>query len=171
MSPAIPGTTIHVLPGGRRPVIINSPSLIEAPVRLGLGLVTAGFWTAWLFFWRPVALVFSKMTGIPNPADLLVFGDGLRSFLQVLPWYLLVVLLMGTVLIGWANLNWVRFSNKERRSARPPVTPEAMAGHFGVTVEELAVHSRRNRIEISYDGTGKIRSIGSSVQELEIKYQ
>lgn len=161
-SPAIPGTSIHVVPGAGRSIIIDSPSLVTTPPRLALAGVTLGFWSVWMFFWRPVIIVASRLPGLEGLSGALVPGTGFQSFLQVLPAYLLVVVIMGGLLIGWANVNLLRFSGKDRRSARPPVTAEAMAAHFGVGAHQIAAHSRSNRICISYDSSGRIEGIQSA---------
>lgn len=160
--PTIAGTTIYVVPGKDRDVIMNYPKAQGLHKRLGLGIVTSWLWAVWLWLWRPLISIVAWYVSGTYVEDYLIASDGFRAFREALPIYILVVILTGGGLIIWANINWVRFSNKERRKPRPDVLPVAQAEHFKLPAEEHNRHLGSNRIEISYNEDGSISKVESS---------
>ncbi len=117
------------------------------------GVITAVLWIAYLALAR-VAIegVLDLLRGRITSLE----GKRVLAVLPTLLEYGTFVGINGAILIGWALYNYFRFHGPDRRRSIKPVTPEEVAGHFGVDVA-LARTMAATRIGVlHHDADGRI---------------
>jgi len=116
----------------------NDSRLIQRPqaqpplYRLGWSFVTGLFWVVYAYLWIPVVTLVLGLLGVGLP----VVGMYLKGH-QPDPFLLTALPLMAVVtaalLIGWAELNRLRFGDRHRRNTLPAVSPAEVAAALGAT--------------------------------------
>jgi len=149
----------------RRQLIIDRPELVPVRHRVAWGVLTALFWLAWAYLWSPVitlaAWAVGLYVGYRNLAPSVFSGEIWPIVLS----YLAVIVVIGIVLLGWAQIEFRRFRSAVRRRAPVPVTPADLAAldstQVGLTDSQIAAWQCERRLEVSHDGSGRI--VGAAV--------
>lgn len=116
----------------------NDSRLIQRPqaqpplYRLGWSFVTGLFWVVYAYLWIPVVTLVLWLLGV----RLAVVEMYLKEH-QADPFLLTALPLMAVVtaalLIGWAELNRLRYGDRHRRNALPAVSPAEVAVALGAS--------------------------------------
>lgn len=118
-------------------LIIDQPNLVSWPRRIGWGFVTFAFWLAWTYLWLPLLTVVAWSIGIYEVFEYVRWYDEALELKRLISIYMIVIAAMGGALLLWALSEYLRFRNKNRRTARPPATEEELADYLGVPVQSL----------------------------------
>jgi biofilm PGA synthesis protein PgaD len=143
-------------------LIINQPGLQKLRQRFASSLLTFLFWVIWIYLWLPLFSLFAWLLGVDLFYDQMIVRSGYEALVDVIAWYLLVILLIAITLLVWAGYNLFRFRNKNRRRGSSQVTLSEIADHFGTDAGHLAQwHSARYMI-IHSDQHGEIQHVETS---------
>ena len=138
-----------------RPHIIENRRGATPLQRYGQGALTAVFWFGFGMLLRPLVTFAAWLMGGHFLHETVWTKEGLVSLARVPVMYVVVVLLIGAVLTGWASYNLLRFRNNERRTRQPePVTPEEVAGFYRVSAEQVHRWQRARHIVMAHDEQG-----------------
>ena len=149
----------------RRQLIIDRPELVPVRHRVAWGVLTAVFWIAWAYLWSPVITLaawgLGLYLGYRNLAPDIFSGELWPIVLS----YVAVVVVIGIVLLGWAQIEFLRFRSAARRRAPVPVTPGDLAAldttQVGLSVAQIEAWQHERRLEVSHDDAGRI--VGATV--------
>jgi poly-beta-1,6-N-acetyl-D-glucosamine biosynthesis protein PgaD len=138
-----------------KPLIIKNPRGAKRFQRYSQRILTGAFWVGFAMLLRPLLTLFAWYTG-GHLANLALFErDGLVNLLRVPFIYPVMVIAIGSLLIGWAIYNQMRFQHNERRTRHPdPLTPEQLAGFFSVDEQLVRRWQNQRRIVMCHDERG-----------------
>lgn len=140
-------------------LVINRPDLQKMRNRYGYGLVTFIFWVLWFYLWLPLISLAAWSMGFNLFYDEMVVAGGFNALLDLLVFYLLVILLISLTLGVWAIVSLFRFRGKNRRREREVVNDEALASFFNVESENLSKWRSSKRMVISHGEDATIKNI------------
>lgn len=137
-------------------LIINNPGGANWMQRLTQGGVTLFFWVVFGLLFRPVLTLVAWMLGGHFFSRAMIHNSGYLLLLERFVFYLLVIVIISLVLIGWANYNLLRFRNNERRNRQPdPVTPAAQAAFYAVDEASLTQLQQQKHMVLEIDEQGR----------------
>jgi biofilm PGA synthesis protein PgaD len=139
--------------------IIDQPHLVSTRNRVVWGLVTAVFWLFWAYLWLPLITLLAWYFGVTAFIDQVLSVEGLDKTFRLIALYVLIVLVIGLLFIGWAALNWYRFRGVDRRRPRPPIDDVGLAGYYQLPPERMPEWRAGNRIVAYHDDAGRIVDI------------
>jgi poly-beta-1,6-N-acetyl-D-glucosamine biosynthesis protein PgaD len=135
--------------------IINRPDLQSFEQKYGQSFITVLFWVLFFFFMRPLIGIVGWFFGFQLFTDIMIVQGGYEALLELMVWYVGVIVVMGLVLKGWSLYNLFRYGRHERRTHQPePVKVEAQAKHFQVDVDRLRNLQVARRVVLEHDGRG-----------------
>ncbi|HET7833222.1 MAG TPA: poly-beta-1,6-N-acetyl-D-glucosamine biosynthesis protein PgaD [Gallionella sp.] len=138
-------------------LIIHHPEKQTNQQRWALGIITAGFWMFWFYLWLPFVSLLAWLFGYRLFEYQMIELGGYKGLLDLLGTYSVIIVLLGSTLIGWAVYNIRRFGGKaDRRKGMPPVTVDLHARHFNVDVEQLKEWRKSQRLVISHGSNSEI---------------
>jgi biofilm PGA synthesis protein PgaD len=77
-------------------------------------------------------------------------------FAYTLGLYAIVVVLNGTILIGWAVYNQLRFGGVDSRKATGAVGPAELGRFYGVAADQVAEWQKARSLVMIHDADGKL---------------
>jgi biofilm PGA synthesis protein PgaD len=150
-------------PGPRHPALISPlierPDLQSPRSRTMYGVLTALFWTLWLYLWLPVLALLAWALGLQQAYKYMVVLGGYQEVLRVVGLYLLVILGLGGGLMAWAAYNILKFRDAGQREAALPVTPGEIGRHFGQDAGAVAAWQAGRRLLVTHDAGGRIARV------------
>jgi biofilm PGA synthesis protein PgaD len=138
------------------PLILNTPEHVSLPRRLAYRAVTLLFWMGWIYLWIPLITLLGWLGGIALFREQIMVQQGWQSFLDNLPAYGLVVVMMSGALLSWALTNWFRFANREARKGVSHVSIKQQAEQLRVNENDLALWQKQKRLVIHHDEHSQI---------------
>lgn len=139
-----------------RPPIINQPRLQKLRQRFFYSTLTFVFWAIWLYLWLPLISLLAWFVGINLFYQEMMVQGGYQAFFNLVGWYALVVLIIGSALLGWAGYNLFRFRGKDRRKSAENADKTDIARQFAVNIDQLNKWHRAKRLIIHHDEEGNI---------------
>ena len=140
----------------KNPLIIEQPGLQSLVQRFGWGSITLFFWLFYLYLWLPLVTLVAWYAGYVIFDKHIVQLDGYSSFFELLKYYLLIIVLMGILLIGWAKIEHYRFSNKTTRKTPKNVDIEVVAQHYKIQLSTLTSLRAARVINVHFAKNGSI---------------
>ncbi len=138
----------------KQPIIENRRGA-DRVQRYGQGALTAAFWFGFGMLLRPLLTFAAWLVGGHFLNEAVLSREGLVSLARVPVLYVLVVVMIGIALTGWASYNLLRFRNNERRTRQPDaLTAEEMAGFFSVSPDQIRKWQQARRIVMAHDEQG-----------------
>jgi biofilm PGA synthesis protein PgaD len=141
------------------PLILDMPDRLSMPRRLAYRVLTLALSVGWIYLWIPLITLLGWLSGIALFGEQIVVQRGWQSFLDNLPTYSIVVLMMGGALLSWALTNWFRFANREARKAVSHVSVQDQADFLQVSKNNLAVWQKQKRMVVHHDEHGRILDV------------
>lgn len=142
-------------------LIYTDPSLSPLPQRVGWAMFTAFFWMMWVYLWLPLITIGLWALGI-NSVFTQLEPNARREFAELgrlVPWYALVVLIMGGALLLWARLEFMRFHNVSRRSQPHAVPVNELADYTGHSADEVNSWHGARRMIAHHDMHGHLLKV------------
>ncbi|MGW8313392.1 MAG: poly-beta-1,6-N-acetyl-D-glucosamine biosynthesis protein PgaD [Desulfuromonadales bacterium] len=137
--------------------VINRPDLQSFQQKYGQGFITVFFWVLFFFFMRPLIGMVGWFFGFQLFTDIMIVQGGYEALLELLVWYVGIIVLMGLVLEGWALYNLLRYGRHEKRTHHPePVKVEDLAKHFQIDTDQLCKLQAARRIVLEHDSHGRL---------------
>ncbi|MDH5507807.1 MAG: poly-beta-1,6-N-acetyl-D-glucosamine biosynthesis protein PgaD [Anaerolineae bacterium] len=137
-------------------LIIDRPELQSPMQRYGFGGVTLLFWLIYVYLWLPMLTLVAWVLGFTRIFDEMVIEGGYAALARVLLIYLLVILVIGSIYLGWARINYVRFRGVERRKTQERVSDQELADHFSVSLDTLNHWQQAKSLFITHDEDGNV---------------
>lgn len=141
------------------PLVIEMPDLQTIRQRYASNVITFIFWVLWFYLWLPLISLVAWVLGIDLFYDRMVVRGGYDAFVEMLPVYALIVVLIGALLIIWGVYNMQRFRGKERRTHAHPVTISTIANYFIVDPARLVEWQQAKNLVIHIDELGMIQAV------------
>jgi biofilm PGA synthesis protein PgaD len=136
--------------------VIDRPALVSTRERFFWAVLTTAFWLFWVYLWLPLITLLAWYFGVTTFVDHVLSVQGLDQTFRLIVLYLLVVLGLGAVFLGWAALNWYRFRGVDRRRPRPPVDDVGLAGHHTLPPAQMPAWRAAARLVAHHDASGRV---------------
>jgi poly-beta-1,6-N-acetyl-D-glucosamine biosynthesis protein PgaD len=137
-------------------LVINNPGGAHWMQRLTQRGLTFIFWVVFGLLFRPILTLLAWLLGGHFFTEAMVDNHGYLLLLDKIWFYLLVILAISALLIGWASYNLLRFRNKERRNRQPdPVCAAAQAAVFGLDRLQVSQLQQQRRMVLQIDEQGR----------------
>ncbi len=130
-------------------LIIDHPSLVPLPRRLGWGLVTIVFWAVWVYLWVPFLTLAAWSFGFYQAYNHFHWEREVMELKRLLVLYAIIITIFGGALLLWATSEYLRFRFARRRSSSLPVPPQELAQYTGLSAEHL-IECQRLRCVVAY---------------------
>jgi biofilm PGA synthesis protein PgaD len=139
--------------------IIARPELQSSQQRTLYRTLTLVFWVFWIYLWLPLLALLAWSIGLQQAYKYMIVLGGYQEVLRLLGIYVLVILLLGGALTGWATYNILRYGRRPRRSGGRVPTSEEVARYF--RQGPLAVESwqQAQRLVVIHDEKGGIAAV------------
>ncbi len=134
--------------------IIDTPGLQSLRLKYTSTLLTLVFWIVWFYLWVPLITLAGWWFQIQLFQKEMVVVDGLDAFLQALPIFVSVALVLTCILGLWALYNYKRFKGIDRRKPLPPVGRDDLLQLLPITESELDTMqaNKISTVEITENG-------------------
>lgn len=137
-------------------LIINNPGGAHWMQRLTQRGLTFIFWVVFGLLFRPILTLLAWLLGGHFFTEAMVDNHGYLLLLDNLWFYLLVILAISALLIGWASYNLLRFRNHERRNRQPDSVGVAdQAVYYGLDQLQVSHLQQQRRIVLEIDQQGR----------------
>ena len=143
----------------KNPLIISRPDLQTLRQKYAFAFLTFLFWLIWFYLWLPLISLLAWLFGVEIIYEHMVVLQGFHGLIDLLGWYMLVILLMGTVLLCWSWYNLRRFRGKSKRLHVDTVSTRQLAEFFNVDTHSIDAGRQARTIYVSHGATGHIDKI------------
>ncbi len=136
-------------------LIIDNPTGASWIQRFSQRAITLAFWVVFGFLFRPLLTLLAWLVGGHFFSRAMIQNQGYQALITSAGFYLLVIALIVSLLIGWALYNLLRFRNNERRTRQPdPVTAAEQAAFYGLDEATVRQLQGANRLVLHIDENG-----------------
>lgn len=141
------------------PHIIESSRSLPFLLLLRDIILTALCWLLYLYFLRDAFAFFRDvgsyiLSGFQGYDDYPTF-----AIVDTLILYIEIIAITNGVYFLWALYNRLRYGNKNRRRAAPPVTPEEIATRFKLNQRDVEGWQKAQTLVVHHDRDGRITNI------------
>lgn len=134
--------------------IIERPELQPPAVRAFFSMLTVVLWTAYVYLLLPLATLLAWYVGYTAVYEEMVMRRGWEALVDLVGFYGIIVFVMGTIQIGWASINWARFSGKrDRRRLRERQVDMEVEKMFLMDTAEFPVWQNAKRLVVHHHET------------------
>lgn len=134
--------------------IIDRPELQAPSMRALFGVLTIVLWTSYVYLLLPLATLLAWYLGYTAVYEEMVMRRGWEALIELIGFYGIIVLVMGLVQVGWASINWARFSGKrDRRRLRERRVNMDIGQKFMMDTSELPLWTSARRLVIHHHET------------------
>lgn len=140
-------------------LIIENPELQSNINRYGWGSVTFIFWMIYIYLWLPLITLVAWWFGAKLFHLQMIQLDGYKGLLSNLGLYSVIIVVISLILIGWAELERMRFKDKLRRLVNNVVTVGEIAEKYNMHEHELTEFRQKKSIFVHFSADGLISNI------------
>ena len=140
----------------QRDLIIDAPSLQTLRQRFVFSFITFIFWAAWFYLWLPLMTLIAWAFGSHLVYEHMVVLRGWEGLAKLLGFYAISLFLMGTIFIGWALYNNIRFRNKTRRGSVKSVSDDQLMDFYKVGPKMICTSQNSKRVVFFFSPEGDI---------------
>lgn len=152
--------------------IINHPSAVRMPSRLGWQVVALLIWTWWLGCWAPLVTLAIWEFGLYQLHLSLISAEGWRHFQHMITPYYPILALQCAVMLGWAGKEYIFSERRQRRQPTPAVDVAELANFGQLPQQRLAIWQGARNITAEHDDHGRLRQIHlPESKRLGMRYQ
>lgn len=139
-------------------LIFEKPSLAPLPHRIGWGFFTAFFWMVWVYLWMPLVTLAFWATGLIAYGGYLDnnFYAELSELEHTAFYYSVVVCILGSSLLLWARIEFLRFHKVNRRSRPVAVVTAELAEYAKLPVHVMENLKHARRVTAHHDAHGHV---------------
>ena len=141
----------------RLPDIIERSDLESTGKRRVGQIVSLIAWMVWIYLFTPIIALIGWFFGV-ELFQRYILDDPVGT-LRAVQVYALVIFIAGVMFIGWASYNWLRFHNRERRHAPPPVSSRDLARRFGISPAEAEDIEHYRTVTVAFNEDAEIIEI------------
>lgn len=143
----------------KNPLIIEKPELQSNVHRYGWAFVTFVFWTIYVYLWLPLITLVAWWVGAYLFNIHMVKLQGYEGLASKLVLYSIIIVSLSALLIGWANIERLRFKGVKRRQGRPEVTVSQVAHQYNLPENHLVGFRQKKSLEVHFSNDGNIAKI------------
>ena len=137
-------------------LIIDAPKLQTLRQRFAFSFLTFAFWVLWFYLWMPLVTLVAWALGFQIVYEHMVLLQGWQGLVRLLGIYALVVIGLGSIFIGWALYNNIRFRNKKRRGNPGKVAIDDMVHFYQVGDAMIRKSQRSKRVVVHFNPEGGV---------------
>jgi biofilm PGA synthesis protein PgaD len=131
--------------------VIDRPELQAPAVRAFFSMLTVVLWTAYVYLLLPLATLLAWYVGYTAVYEEMVMRRGWEALVGLIGFYGIVVFVMGMIQVGWASINWARFSGaRDRRRLREPQVDMEVERMFMMDTGEFPVWQIAKRLVVHH---------------------
>jgi biofilm PGA synthesis protein PgaD len=146
------------------PMIIDRPDLQSKAERYGWGSITLAFWVLYVYLWLPLLTLAAWWIGVKLFNYHMIELQGYSGLIDKLDLYSVIILAISAILIGWAELNRMRFKNQLRRTDNVDVTVYEVAEKYDLDADKLTELRQKKSMTVYFSDQGTI----SDIREYEL---
>jgi len=143
----------------KNPLIIEKPELQSNVLRYGWSSVTFIFWILYIYLWLPLITLVAWWIGAKLFNLQIVQLKGYTGLIDKLGLFLAIIFLLSVTLIGWAEIERLRFKDKPRRTENQAVTVDGVAKRFNLQEDQLVQLRQKKYIIVHFSDKGLISRI------------
>ncbi len=140
-------------------LIIDKPELQSNIHRYGWGSVTFVFWMIYIYLWLPLITLVAWWFGAKLFHLHMIQLDGYKGLLGNLGLYAVIIVVISMILIGWAELDRMRFKDKLRRLVNNTVTVGEIAQKYNMHEDDLTQLRQKKSMLVHFSDDGFISNI------------
>ena len=141
------------------PLIIERPELQSNVQRYGWSSLTFVFWVIYVYLWLPLLTLLAWWIGAQLFDYHMIQLQGYAGLIDKLSLYSSIILIISAILIGWAELNRLRFKNQLRRNDVADVTVGEVARKYKINEHQLAELRQKKSMKVHFSDDGVISDI------------
>jgi biofilm PGA synthesis protein PgaD len=141
----------------RLPDIIERNDLESTGKRRVGQIVSLIAWMVWIYLFTPIIALIGWFFDV-ELFQRYILDDPVGT-LRAVQVYALVIFIASVMFIGWASYNWLRFHNRERRHAPPPVSSRDLARRFGISPAEAEDIEHYRTVTVAFNEDAEIIEI------------
>ena len=138
--------------------IINRPTAVSLPTRLGWQVVAVLIWTLWLSCLTPLLTLVVWEYGLYRLHLSLIPANTFARLQQMMAPYISILGLECAVMLLWACREYVSHGRRQRRQPTPAVDISELAGFGQLPEQGLAAWQAARSITAEHDDHGRLRS-------------
>jgi len=143
----------------KNPLIIEKPELQTITQRYGWSSVTFFFWILYIYLWIPLITLVAWLVGAKLFHLNMIQLKGYEGLVDNLGLYSLIIVLISVILIGWAEIDRMRFKNKLRRLDHEEVTISDIAKKYNLQENQLTQLRQKKSMIVHFSDKGAISDI------------
>ncbi|MDI1298490.1 poly-beta-1,6-N-acetyl-D-glucosamine biosynthesis protein PgaD [Methylotenera sp.] len=137
-------------------LIIERPELQSMTQRYGWKSVTFAFWMFYVYLWVPLITLVVWWVGVKLFHTNMIELEGYKSLVDKLGVYSAVILIISMILIGWAEINRMRFKNRIRRLDNNELSVAEVAEKYNLDTYHLTLLRQKKSITVHFNEKGGI---------------
>jgi biofilm PGA synthesis protein PgaD len=141
------------------PLIIERPELQSNVQRYGWSSVTFIFWVLYVYLWLPLLTLAVWWIGAKLFDYHMIQLQGYAGLIDKLTLYSSIIFIISTILIGWAEINRMRFKNQLRRMDVASVTVGEVARKYNLHEHQLDKLRQQKSMKVHFSESGAISEI------------
>lgn len=141
------------------PLIIENPELQSLFHRYGWRSITFAFWVLYIYLWLPLITLAAWWLGVKLFNLHIIKLNGYAGLASQLGLYCTVILTMSFVLIGWAEIERLRFKGSFRRADNLTVTVAEVAKKYQLQEVQLSQLMQKKFMRVHFSAKGEISKI------------
>lgn len=139
------------------PEPIYRPELVKRFNRGLYAVLSAIAWTIWLYLFLPLVTLMLWTFGYKRFSAYLIYNPQDKFYDLMI--YALIIVFLGTIFIGWALYNFIRFRGKERRSTPKQISKEMMVADYDINLDQLSFLQQGKIAWVYCDNKGNLTKI------------
>ena len=143
----------------RNALIIERPELQSMTQRYGWKSVTFFFWMFYIYLWVPLITLVVWLVGVKLFHINMIEFSGYEVLVDKLGLYSAIILIISIILIGWAEVNRMRFKNKLRRLDNNELSVGEVAKKYNLEVSHLTLLRQKKSVKVDFSNKGAISEI------------
>ena len=143
----------------RNTLIIERPELQSMTQRYGWKSVTFFFWMFYIYLWVPLITLVVWLVGVKLFHINMIEFSGYEVLVDKLGLYSAIILIISIILIGWAEVNRMRFKNKLRRLDNNELSVGEVAKKYNLEVSHLTLLRQKKFVKVDFSAKGGISEI------------
>lgn len=140
-------------------LIIEKPELQTNVQRYGWTTVTFAFWAIYIYLWLPLITLVAWWVGVKLFHLHMIQLHGYEGLVDKLGLYSVIIFIVSITLIGWAEIDRMRFKNQLRRTDHTPITVGEVAKKYNLQEHELNLLRQKKSMVVHFSDDGIISEI------------
>ena len=112
-----------------------------------------------MYLWLPLITLVAWWVGVYLFNVHMVELQGYEGLASKLALYSIIIVSLSALLIGWANIERLRFKGVKRRQGRPEVTVGQVAHQYNLPENHLLNLRQKKSLEVHFSADGNIAEI------------